>query len=58
MLTLYDYLPSQTAYKVRLLLHHLGIEYRTVVISMFERKEARNRFPHQESDWSHIGAGT
>lgn len=36
MLTLHDYLPSQNAYKVRLLLHHLGIEYRTVAISLFE----------------------
>ena len=25
MLTLYDYLPSQNAYKVRLLLSHLGL---------------------------------
>src|SRR5262245_26211197 len=36
MLTLYDYLPSQNAYKVRLLLHHLGLPYRTELISIFE----------------------
>lgn len=36
MLTLYDYLPSQNAYKVRLLLHHLGRDYRTVEVSIFE----------------------
>lgn len=36
MLTLYDYLPSQNAWKVRLLLHHLDIEYRTELVSIFE----------------------
>jgi glutathione S-transferase len=36
MLTLYDYLPSQNAYKVRLLLSHLGLPYRTVMVSIFE----------------------
>ena len=36
MLTLYDYLPSQNAWKVRLLLSHLGTPYRTVPISIFE----------------------
>ena len=36
MLTLFDYLPSQNAYKVRLLLSHLGIPYRTQLISIFE----------------------
>ncbi|BCT91646.1 glutathione S-transferase [Lysobacter helvus] len=36
MLTLYDYLPSQNAWKVRLLLHHLGTPYRTVPVSIFE----------------------
>lgn len=33
---LHDYLPSQNAYKVRLLLHHLGISYETVPVSIFE----------------------
>lgn len=41
MLTLYDYLPSQNAWKVRLLLHHLGLAYRTMPTSLFEG-EARS----------------
>lgn len=36
MITLYDYLPSQNAYKVRLLLSHLQRPYRTEIISIFE----------------------
>jgi glutathione S-transferase len=36
MLTLFDYLPSQNAWKVRLLLNHLGVPYRQVWISIFE----------------------
>jgi glutathione S-transferase len=36
MMTLYDYLPSQNAYKVRLLLNHLQLPYRTVLVSIFE----------------------
>jgi len=36
MLTLYDYLPSQNAYKIRLLLNHLNRPYRTKIISIFE----------------------
>jgi glutathione S-transferase len=36
MLTLYDYLPSQNAYKVRLLLNHLDLPYRTEIVSIFE----------------------
>ncbi|NCT66431.1 MAG: glutathione S-transferase family protein [Rhodanobacteraceae bacterium] len=36
MLTLFDYLPSQNAWKVRLLLNHLGVEYRTEPVSIFE----------------------
>jgi glutathione S-transferase len=36
MLTLYDYLPSQNAFKVRLLLSHLKIPYRTELVSIFE----------------------
>jgi glutathione S-transferase len=36
MLTLFDYLPSQNAWKVRQLLHHLGQAYRTVPVSIFE----------------------
>ncbi|MFA6986516.1 MAG: glutathione S-transferase family protein [Arenimonas sp.] len=36
MLTLFDYLPSQNAWKVRLLLNHLGMPYRSVLVSIFE----------------------
>lgn len=35
MLTLYDYLPSQNGYKVRLLLNHLGRPYRSVLVPIF-----------------------
>lgn len=36
MMTLYDYLPSQNGYKVRLLLSHLGMEVRTVLVPIFD----------------------
>lgn len=36
MITLFDYLPSQNAWKVRQLLKHLSIPYRTEVVSIFE----------------------
>jgi len=36
MMKLYDYLPSQNAYKVRLLLNHLNMEYETVNVSIFD----------------------
>jgi glutathione S-transferase len=36
MLTLYDYLPSQNCYKVRLLLRHLQRPYRTKYVRIFE----------------------
>lgn len=36
MLKLYDYLPSQNAWKVRLLLNHLGLAYQTIPVSIFE----------------------
>ena len=35
MITLYDYLPSQNAYKVRLLLSHLDRAYLTKVVQIF-----------------------
>jgi glutathione S-transferase len=44
MLTLYDYLPSQNAYKVRLLLHHLGRTYRTEIVSIFEGEGEREEY--------------
>jgi glutathione S-transferase len=36
MITLYDYLPSQNAWKVRQLLHHLNRPHRTEIVSIFE----------------------
>lgn len=36
MITLYDYLPSQNAYKIRLLLNHLDHPYQTRLVSIFE----------------------
>jgi glutathione S-transferase len=36
MLTLFDYLPSQNAWKVRQLLRHLEIPYATKMVSIFE----------------------
>jgi len=44
MLKLYDYLPSQNAYKVRLLLAHLDIPYETVPVSIFEGEGQRDDF--------------
>jgi glutathione S-transferase len=38
MLRLYDYLPSQNAWKVRLLLSHLALPYEPVPVSIFEGK--------------------
>ena len=36
MLTLFDYLPSQNGYKIRLLLNQLERPYRTEIVSIFE----------------------
>jgi glutathione S-transferase len=44
MLTLYDYLPSQNAWKVRLLLNHLDIPYRTERVRIFEGEGQRPEF--------------
>ena len=44
MLTLYDYLPSQNAYKVRLLLSHLKKPYSTKIISIFEGEGKTDEF--------------
>ena len=44
MLTLFDYLPSQNAWKVRLLLNHLGRPYRTVPVSIFEGEGQTGEF--------------
>jgi len=44
MITLYDYLPSQNAYKIRLLLKQLQQDYRTEMISIFEGEGQRPEF--------------
>jgi glutathione S-transferase len=44
MITLYDYLPSQNAYKVRLLLSHLERPYRTKLVSIFQGEGRRADF--------------
>src|SRR4030095_11711019 len=36
MIEFFDYLPSQNAFKVRTLLHQLGIPHRTTCVSIFE----------------------
>ncbi|MGH8496254.1 MAG: glutathione S-transferase family protein [Gammaproteobacteria bacterium] len=44
MMTLYDYLPSQNGYKIRLLLSHLGQDYRTEPVSIFEGEGQRPEY--------------
>jgi len=44
MLTLFDYLPSQNAYKVRLLLNHLGMPYRTELVGIFDGEGQRPEY--------------
>lgn len=44
MLTLYDYLPSQNAWKVRQLLAHLQRPYRTRLVSIFEGEGHREAY--------------
>ncbi|MEW6635028.1 MAG: glutathione S-transferase family protein [Pseudomonadota bacterium] len=44
MLTLYDYLPSQNAWKVRVLLGLLGIAYETKLVSIFEGESHTDAF--------------
>ncbi len=44
MVTLYDYLPSQNAWKVRLLLNQLEIPYGRVLVSIFEGEGRREEF--------------
>ncbi len=41
MITLFDYLPSQNAYKIRLLMNHLGVAYHTEFVSIFEGEGQR-----------------
>jgi len=44
VITLYDYLPSQNAWKVRLLLNQLEIPYDRVLVSIFEGEGRREEF--------------
>ena len=44
MLTLYDYLPSRNAWKVRQLLHLLERPYRTCLVSIFEGEDRHPDF--------------
>ena len=44
MLTLYDYLPSQNGYKIRLLLNQLDRPYRTQIVSIFEGQPRQNYY--------------
>ena len=44
MLTLYDYLPSQNAYKIRLLLQHLDQPYQVRTVSIFEGEGQRDHY--------------
>jgi glutathione S-transferase len=44
MLTLYDYLPSQNGYKVRLLFNHLQRPYAAKWVSIFEGEGQRADF--------------
>lgn len=44
MLTLYDYLPSQNAWKIRQLLQHLQRPYRTHIVSIFEGEGRRDEY--------------
>lgn len=44
MITLFDYLPSQNAWKVRQLLQHLAIPYDTKIVSIFEGRGQEQEF--------------
>ena len=44
MITLYDYLPSQNAWKVRQLLHHLEIPYERAPVAIFDGEGRREEF--------------
>jgi glutathione S-transferase len=44
VITLYDYLPSQNAWKVRQLLHHLQRPHQRVFVSIFEGEGQREDF--------------
>lgn len=47
MITLYDYLPSQNGYKVRLLLNHLQRPYISKLVGIFEGEGQTDEFRHK-----------
>lgn len=44
MITLYEYLPSQNCYKIRLLLSHLDQPYKSEIVSIFEGEGQRPEY--------------
>jgi glutathione S-transferase len=44
MITLYDYLPSQNGYKIRVLLAHLGVPYATKLVQIFAGEGQRDDY--------------
>ncbi len=44
MLRLYDYLPSQNGYKIRMLLRHLGLAWETVPVAIFRGQSRTAEF--------------
>jgi glutathione S-transferase len=44
MLKLFDYLPSQNGYKVRMLLDHLGLDYEHVPVAIFRGESRAENF--------------
>src|SRR5579862_3815057 len=44
MLTLFDYPSSRNCWKIRLLLQHLGLAYRTVTVNIFENGDQRAEY--------------
>ena len=44
MFKLFDYLPSQNGYKVRMLLGHLGLEYEHVPVAIFRGESRTEKF--------------
>jgi len=44
MLKLYDYLPSQNGFKIRLLLQHLGQPYQHVPVAIFQGESRTPEF--------------
>lgn len=55
MITLYDYLPSQNAWKVRQLLGHLATPYQTQIVSIFEGDGQKAEF-REINPWGAVPA--